>query len=103
MKQLKEAVEKRLLETKGNPLEQLTFIDAIERLGVAYHFEEQIEEALKQVYDNFHDQCAEDDLYHVSTRFRILRQHGFLVPCGRVYLFLFKDQQLFIIISSYRF
>lgn len=81
VKQLKEAVEKRLLETKGNPLEQLTFIDAIERLGVAYHFEEQIEEALKQVYDNFHDQCAEDDLYHVSTRFRILRQHGFLVPC----------------------
>uniref|UniRef100_A0A803MH33 Uncharacterized protein n=1 Tax=Chenopodium quinoa TaxID=63459 RepID=A0A803MH33_CHEQI len=79
--QLKDEVKKELLETKGNPLELLNFIDAIERLGLAYHFEQEIEEALKQVYENYEEQCAKDDLYHVSTRFRILRQHGFFVPC----------------------
>ncbi|CAO2836013.1 unnamed protein product [Amaranthus hypochondriacus] len=79
---LREEVKKELLETKGNPLKQLNFIDAIERLGVAYHFEHEIEDALHQIYDTFQNQlCANYDLHHVSTLFRILRQHGFHVSC----------------------
>lgn len=79
--QLKEEVRKELLATAGKPQEQLNVIDAIERLGVGYHFEDEIEEILKQVYESQHDQCDQDDLYHVSTRFRILRQHGYFVSC----------------------
>lgn len=72
LEQLKEDVKKELVATSSKPLKQLIFIDAIERLGVAYHYEEEIEEALQQVYESFHDQCDKDDLYHVSTRFRLL-------------------------------
>ena len=81
--QIKDEVKKELLDTKSNPLELLNFIDVIERLGLAYHFEHEIEDALKQIYESYEEQCAKDDLYHVSTRFRILRQHGFFVPCGK--------------------
>ncbi|KMT08736.1 hypothetical protein BVRB_6g140070 [Beta vulgaris subsp. vulgaris] len=99
LEQLKEEVKKELVATSSKPLKQLIFIDAIERLGVAYHYEEEIEEALQQVYESFHDQCDKDDLYHVSTRFRLLRQHGFRMPCGVFQKFMdekegFKDSIL---------
>uniref|UniRef100_A0A803MH31 Uncharacterized protein n=1 Tax=Chenopodium quinoa TaxID=63459 RepID=A0A803MH31_CHEQI len=85
VKQYIEEVKKELQETKNNPIELLNFFDAIERLGLAYHFEQEIEDALKQIYESYEGQCAKDDLYHVSTRFRILRQHGFFVPCGNAW------------------
>ncbi|XP_021768911.1 valencene synthase-like [Chenopodium quinoa] len=81
---LKEEVRKELLARVANvnkQLELLNFVDAIERLGLAYYLEKEIEEALLQVYETYHDQCDKDDLYHVSTRFRILRQHGYHVSC----------------------
>ncbi|XP_021764447.1 probable sesquiterpene synthase [Chenopodium quinoa] len=84
---LKEQVRKELLArvaTVDKPLELLDFIDAIERLGLAYYLEKEIEEALVQVYENYHDQCDKDDLYHVAARFRILRQHGYHV-CSDVF------------------
>ncbi|KAJ8436237.1 hypothetical protein Cgig2_023412 [Carnegiea gigantea] len=74
IKELKELIKMELLESSNKPKEQLELIDTIERLGVAYHFEEEIEEALQQLHAIHHDQ---DDLYYISLRFRILRQHGF--------------------------
>lgn len=76
VKELKEVVKMELLGSSNKPKEQLELIDAIERMGVAYHFEKEIEEALLQLNAIQHDQ---EDLYHVSLRFRILRQHGFHV------------------------
>lgn len=78
---LKEEVKEELQATGKNPHEQLVFIDNLERLGVAYHFDKEIDEAL-QVHHNSLDPCdQDDDIYHVSLRFRILRQHGFPVSC----------------------
>ncbi|KAL6318345.1 hypothetical protein AAG906_039437 [Vitis piasezkii] len=52
---LKEKVRRRLI----------TAADAIQRLGVAYHFEREIEEALKHMYDNYYDvEHKDDDLYN---------------------------------------
>ncbi|XP_074310139.1 (-)-drimenol synthase-like [Silene latifolia] len=78
--QLKVEVGKLLAAAK-EPQEQLTFIDTLERLGVSYHFEKEIEQALELAYESFHGHCENADLNHVSLRFRIFRQHGFYVPC----------------------
>ncbi|XP_062001425.1 (-)-alpha-pinene synthase-like isoform X1 [Rosa rugosa] len=57
---------------------QLKLIDEIQRLGVAYHFETEIDEALENIYVKYHDD-GDVDLYNVSLRFRLLRQHGYNV------------------------
>lgn len=83
--ELKEGVRQNLVSVIKDPKERLVFIDAIEQLGVAYHFEEDFESILEQVYDKYHDDQDKykdnDDLHYVSLRFRLLRQHGFYVSC----------------------
>ncbi|ONI13051.1 hypothetical protein PRUPE_4G200100 [Prunus persica] len=61
----------------------MKLIDAIQRLGVAYRFEKEIEEALEHIYaaNHFHDDDGDGDLYDVSLGFRLLRQHGHYVSC----------------------
>ncbi|KAK6161727.1 hypothetical protein DH2020_005108 [Rehmannia glutinosa] len=58
--------------------ELIKLIDTIERLGLAYHFESEIEEKLEQIY-NFHDEDEKYDLFTTSLRFRLLRQHRYHV------------------------
>ncbi|KAL6311211.1 hypothetical protein AAG906_000480 [Vitis piasezkii] len=75
--------EKELMAAAGNPSQLLNFIDAVQRLGVAYHFEREIEESLQRIYDRFHDaDDTNDDLYNIALRFRLLRQQGYNISCG---------------------
>ncbi|MBA0742594.1 hypothetical protein Gogos_015636, partial [Gossypium gossypioides] len=56
----------------------------VKRLGVAYHFEKEIEDALEVIYDHYcnHIQIDDgEDLYTTAVRFRLLREHGFNVQC----------------------
>ncbi|KAJ8436199.1 hypothetical protein Cgig2_006886 [Carnegiea gigantea] len=78
--ELKKEVRKKLLTAIENPKDKLGFIDAIERLGVAYHFEEEIGLVLQEYHDNYNQKNGlyEDDLYYVSLKFRLLRQHSSL-------------------------
>ncbi|CAH8361071.1 unnamed protein product [Eruca vesicaria subsp. sativa] len=80
---LKEKVRKMLdVETKSR-LELLELIDDLQKLGVSYHFEVQINNILM----DFHCQNGrsgwkcdkEEDLHATSLEFRLLRQHGFEV------------------------
>ncbi|XP_065877162.1 (-)-germacrene D synthase-like [Euphorbia lathyris] len=68
---------------KGCPKvpETLEMIDAIQRLGIQYHFETQIDEILRNMMDEI--LCLDDDdLYLISLKFRLLRQHGYnMIPC----------------------
>ncbi|KAL6315667.1 hypothetical protein AAG906_004840 [Vitis piasezkii] len=80
---LKEEVRRELMAAAGNPSQLLNFIDAVQRLGVAYHFEREIEESLQHIYDRFHDaDDTDDDLYNIALQFRLLRQQGYNISCG---------------------
>ncbi|KAJ4969306.1 hypothetical protein NE237_016007 [Protea cynaroides] len=69
---------------------KLRLIDSLQRLGVANHFEGEIEEALKQIHDapNGFDEI---DHYTMALQFHLLRQQGYNVPCGSFKEELIKD------------
>lgn len=86
-KELKEEIRKKLLENIKKPKEGLEFIDAIQRLGVAYHFEHEIEVFLDNLHNNNNNNindCYQNNLHFVSLHFRLLRQHGFFVSTGKL-------------------
>ncbi|MCD7463709.1 hypothetical protein HAX54_051205 [Datura stramonium] len=69
-----------LLATHGWELaETLNLIDVIERLGIAYHFEKEIDNILEQIYNENSNIEGDDynDLYTCAIQFRLLRQHGY--------------------------
>ncbi|KAI7981018.1 (-)-germacrene D synthase [Camellia lanceoleosa] len=73
--QQKEEVRKMLVAANDHPSQKLNFINAIQRLGVSYHFESEIETALRHIYEtdyDHHDDKAKDDLYTITLLFRCL-------------------------------
>ncbi|XP_048328632.2 (-)-germacrene D synthase-like [Ziziphus jujuba] len=84
VRKLKEQVKKMVVAPVNNPLEKVELINAIQRLGVAYHFESEIEEILQQINTlscNYGDNENDFDLYTVALCFRLLRQQGYNSPC----------------------
>ncbi|CAI0457111.1 unnamed protein product, partial [Linum tenue] len=105
---LKEDVRKLVLNETKSSGDKLRLIDAVQRLGVGYHFEAEIEEALGKVHDMGEDLFTNfdgrgTDLYHAALRFRLLRQQGFPVSLdgfrklknseGRFKEWLSRDEQ----------
>ncbi|KAI3812653.1 hypothetical protein L1987_17365 [Smallanthus sonchifolius] len=89
-KELKEKVRKELvIEGSIEPthhMKLLELVDAIQRLGVAYHFEDEIEECLNHIYVTYGDKWInENNLQSTSLWFRLLRQQGFNVSSGIFY------------------
>uniref|UniRef100_F6HN25 Valencene synthase n=1 Tax=Vitis vinifera TaxID=29760 RepID=F6HN25_VITVI len=79
---LKKEVKRKLTAATANRSQLLNFIDAVQRLGVAYNFEQEIEEALQHIYNSFHDlNDIDGDLYNVALGFRLLRQQGYSISC----------------------
>ncbi|XP_059288200.1 sesquiterpene synthase 14b-like [Lycium ferocissimum] len=75
LEELKEKVRKMLVETPDNSTPKLVLIDAIQRLGVAYHFENEIKSSIQNIFDEFEqNENDDDDLYVVALRFRLVRQ-----------------------------
>ncbi|KAB2006097.1 hypothetical protein ES319_D11G318200v1 [Gossypium barbadense] len=91
--ELKQEVRRMLVANVDKSSQKLHIIDAVQRLGVAYHFEKEIEEALQIIYHHHcnHIEIDGDDLYTTTVRFRLLREHGFDVHCDCVSKF--KDQK----------
>lgn len=54
-------------------------VDALERLGVGYHFEEEIGGFMDVLNGT---PVGGSDLAGVALRFRLLRQHRYNIPCG---------------------
>nr|QWQ79342.1 TPS65 [Juglans sigillata] len=66
---------------KDDGFESLNMINAIQRLGIDYHFEEDIDAILKEQYAKYIalGDCGQN-LHEVALRFRLLRQRGYYVP-----------------------
>ncbi|KAL4619125.1 hypothetical protein ACB092_06G057300 [Castanea dentata] len=92
VEELKDEVRNELFAT-GHLSQQLGLIDALQRLGVAYHFEREIQEALERICTTFNDKIDVDYLYKVSLSFQLLRQEGFKVSCDVFKKFKDEDGQ----------
>lgn len=62
-------------------IDQLEFIDVLQRLGVDYHFNNEIKNMLDNVY-NTQTSNLKNSLYATSLKFRLLRQHGYNISAG---------------------
>ena len=82
VEELKDEVRNELFVT-GHLSQQLGLIDALQHLGLAYHFEREIQEALEHIYMTFMNKIDVDDIYKVSLTFQLQRQEGFKVSCGK--------------------
>ncbi|MQL69414.1 hypothetical protein Taro_001706 [Colocasia esculenta] len=85
---LKKEVLEMLRNGNCHPSSKMSMIDAIERLGIAYHFEEEISEVLEQIYGA---QLETKDLHMVALRFRLLRQEGHNISADN-YVFIFTKK-----------
>ena len=84
IEELKEEVRKELKASAHKSPELLKLIDSIQLLGLTYHFEREIEEALKDMYGTYSLVDDNEDLTNASLRFRLLRQEGYRVPSGKI-------------------
>ncbi|XP_056164795.1 (-)-germacrene D synthase-like [Syzygium oleosum] len=84
IERLRGEVRKMLTGDMDKPSRKLNLIDQIQRLGLAYHFEIEIDEQLEQIhksYFEFHRGDNDDDLHTTALLFRLLRQQGYNVSC----------------------
>ncbi|XP_041020190.1 myrcene synthase, chloroplastic-like [Juglans microcarpa x Juglans regia] len=73
----------RMFHKVVDPLEKLELIDVLQKLGLSYHFEDEVKRTLEAIYNTIHqagDICKKENLYATSLEFRLLRQHGYSVP-----------------------
>ena len=80
--QLKGQVQ-MLLKEERDSLEQLELIDALQKLGISYHFESEIKKILERISNKFLKKDKEkNSFYATSLQFRLLRQHQFDISEG---------------------
>nr|XP_009764783.1 PREDICTED: viridiflorene synthase-like [Nicotiana sylvestris] len=84
METMKEKTRSMLLACGKTVYEKLNLIDIIERLGIAYHFEKQIDNMLYHIHNADPDFEGHEynDLYICALQFRMLRQHGYNISPG---------------------
>ncbi|KAF5944553.1 hypothetical protein HYC85_018630 [Camellia sinensis] len=84
LKELKDEVREMLSDARTEPLkETLILIDSLQRLGLSYDFEYEIEQALQSIYSTQINYGGgggdDDDLYMCALCFRLFRQQGYHV------------------------
>ncbi|KAK4419566.1 Gamma-cadinene synthase [Sesamum alatum] len=90
---LKEEARSMLMAKGNTTADRLILIDTLERLGVAYHFEQEIEDQLQDIF-RFHSTDENDyDLFTTALQFRLLRQHRHFVSCSVFDKFKDKDNK----------
>ncbi|CAJ1956842.1 unnamed protein product [Sphenostylis stenocarpa] len=79
--------------TNQNIIEKLNFIDSVQRLGASYHFQQEINRVLEQIYNTYMKNNINEDDNHYSAAllFRLLRQQGY--PISSNVFDKFKDDR----------
>ncbi|KAF8391446.1 hypothetical protein HHK36_023751 [Tetracentron sinense] len=72
----------------SDPTGTMELVDTLQRLGIAYHFEEEINVLLDR-FSNAKDE--EDNLFLTALRFRLLRQNGYQVSTNVFHKFIDKN------------
>ncbi|KAL3740487.1 hypothetical protein ACJRO7_021724 [Eucalyptus globulus] len=90
-----EEVKQLLKQVRGDSLESLVTVDALQRLAIDYHFEDEIEAILQRHLlissSRSHSRPIDaDNLHEAALRFRLLRQGGYPVPSDVFQRFLHK-------------
>ncbi|KAG2677982.1 hypothetical protein I3760_12G121700 [Carya illinoinensis] len=85
VQKLKEEVRRMLIAPIDKLSQKLELIDAIQRLGVSYHFESEIDCVLQQIHKYYYSNEDEleiscHELYTTALLFRLLRQQGYNIP-----------------------
>ncbi|KAK1437906.1 hypothetical protein QVD17_03706 [Tagetes erecta] len=92
VKKLEEKVAAMLMEYENrSTLELLELVDDIERLGLGYRFQNNIRKVLDKLVASINETTKEEEnnLHAVSLRFRLLRDHGYVV--SQDFVKRFKD------------
>ncbi|KAI4381533.1 hypothetical protein MLD38_007598 [Melastoma candidum] len=77
MKKMKDQVRDMIEERETPALDKLELIDAVQRLGIEYHFESSIKDAVEHVRAQALDgRSTFGDLHSTALMFRLLRHHG---------------------------
>ncbi|XP_037496770.1 probable terpene synthase 8 [Jatropha curcas] len=80
---LKERVKDMLMQSTQELTQNVEFINLLCRLGLSYHFENDIEEQLNHIFTSLPNFFIGNDydLHTAALIFRVLRQYGYKVPC----------------------
>lgn len=84
---LKPGVKDTLMCSQGiySTKKRILMIYLLVSLGLAYHFEEEIYETLKDGFENIDEMMdGEDDLYTVSIVFWVFRRYGHHISSGKI-------------------
>ncbi|WMV34116.1 hypothetical protein MTR67_027501 [Solanum verrucosum] len=88
----KEKVMNMLMEIHDNSTQKLVLIDTIQRLGVSYHFHNEIETSIQNIFDASSQHSENNDNLHVvSLRFRLVRQQGHYISSDVFKQFVERD------------
>ncbi|XP_060960129.1 probable monoterpene synthase MTS1, chloroplastic [Cannabis sativa] len=90
--ELKEDVRRILEKETENPLVKLEQINDLSRLGISYHFEDQIKTILNLTFNYNNASWKKDNLYATALHFKLLRQYGFSPVSSEVFN-AFKDEK----------
>ncbi|XP_051115800.1 viridiflorene synthase-like [Andrographis paniculata] len=81
IERLKEEVRSMVMNKESKPKDKMILIDTIERLGLAYHFEKEIEDQIAQIFESeMENEDKDSDLFTTALHFRLFRQHGYNAP-----------------------
>nr|KYP35890.1 (+)-delta-cadinene synthase isozyme C2 [Cajanus cajan] len=80
---LKEEVKMMFQSSNPNIMQKLNFIDSIQRFGISYHFQKEINQALEQIHNTLTKDntiISEDGNHHfLALLFQLLRQQGYQI------------------------